>query len=116
MGFASVKAKMHLPMWLLWFLAMICEAIGYVMGITLKLNKFNVKVLTMHRWFVISAAERDLGYKPVVSYKDGWADTLQWFRAHWLPTFDTRAGVTGLATGTQAKIDTQAAGTGKKVD
>ena len=85
-----------------------CEVAGYLLGITLKLNLFNVRVLTMHRWFNISAAEKDLGYKPVVDYQEGWADTLVWFRANWLPKFDANAGLTGLSKQTQAKIDVQA--------
>jgi len=113
MGFTSLKAKFHLPHALLLVLAYICEVIGWALGITLKLNLFNVKVLTMHRWFDISAAENDLGYAPIVGYKEGWADTLAWFRAHWLPTFDVKADLVGLSTSTQAKIDIQAAGTKK---
>jgi len=41
-----------------------------------------------------------------------WADTLEWFRDHWLPSFDPNAGLTGLAKGTEDKIKTQVAGTG----
>ena len=108
MGFVSLKSKFHLPIWLLTILAYVCEAVGYLLGITLKLNLFNVRVLTMHRWFDISAAEKDLGYKPVVDFKEGWADTLVWFRANWLPKFDANAGLTGLSKQTQAKIDVQA--------
>ena len=52
---------MALPMWLLWSVAYVCEVIGYFMGITFKLSLFNVHMLTMHRWFVITAAENDLG-------------------------------------------------------
>jgi len=112
MGFASLKAKWYLPMWLLWTLAYMCEAVGYLLGVTLKLNLFNVRVLTMHRWFDISAAEADLEYNPIITYNEGWADTLEWFRTNWLPNFDPNAGLTGLSTQTQAKIDIQAAGTG----
>lgn len=111
MGFASIWQKMHLPIWLLWSLATVSELVGMILGITLKLNRFSVRMLTMHRWFDTTAAERDLKYKPVVSYSEGWADTLEWFRKHWLPTFDKRAGITGLHSGTQAKIDVQAAAT-----
>ena len=49
MGFKSVKARTNLPMWLLMVLAYICDFIGWVFGITLKLSYFNVKMLTMHR-------------------------------------------------------------------
>ena len=90
--------------------AFICEIIGALLGKTLKLNLFNVKVLTMHRWFDISAAEADLNYKPIIAYAEGWADTLAWFRANWLPSFDDKAGLTGISKSSQAKIDIQAAG------
>ena len=43
MGFDSITAKFHLPMALLWTLAYVCEFIGAVLGITLKLNMFNVR-------------------------------------------------------------------------
>ena len=50
-------------MWLLTPVAYGAEAVGKCFGTTFKLNRFNVRVLTMHRWFNISAAERDLQYK-----------------------------------------------------
>ena len=64
------------------------------------------------RRFDISAAEKDLGYAPVVAFKEGWTDTLSWFRQCWLPGFDSNAGLTGVSNGTQEKIDIQA-GKGK---
>lgn len=91
-----------------------CEAIGWLLGFTLKLNVFNVRVLTMHRWFKITKAEAELGFQPIISFQEGWGDTLAWFRQHWLPTFDTRAGLQGLHAGTEAKIATQTAGTKSK--
>ena len=32
-------------------------------------------MLTMHRWFDISAAVNDLGFEPIVDYAEGMADT-----------------------------------------
>ena len=43
MGFTSIQAKMHLPMWLLLLLATICEAIGYVLGVTLKVRTHSLR-------------------------------------------------------------------------
>jgi len=111
MGFASIKARTRLPLWLLKILAYICELIGFLTGLKLKLSLFNVRMLTMHRWFDTSAAKRDLGYEPIISFDDGWHDTLLWFKEFWLPSFDAKSGVTGLAEGTQNKIDIQSAGT-----
>jgi nucleoside-diphosphate-sugar epimerase len=133
MGFDSLWGKMKLPLPLLIVLAYIAEFVGYMLGTTLKLNRFNVKVrparpqreryferspphapsylspraraepevltphcslhgpvrprfprpiraqvLTMHRWFVIDAAKKDLKYEPIVPYSEGWPDTLEW--------------------------------------
>jgi nucleoside-diphosphate-sugar epimerase len=113
MGFASITAKAHLPLWLLWPLAYIAELLGWLTGRTMKLNCFNVWVLTVNRWFRIDAAAKDLGYTPIVSFAEGWPDTLAWFRAHWLPSYvrPSWAELFGLARGTQKKIDIQAAGT-----
>lgn len=113
MGFDSIKAKLHVPVWLLWSVALVCELIKRLFGISLKLSTFNVRMLTMHRWFDVSAAVKDLNYSPIIPFAEGWEDTLAWFKGNWLPGFDRRAGVTGLASGTQRKIDIQAAGTKK---
>lgn len=56
----SLWKKMLLPYWFLIVLAHICDVVGYLAGIKLKLNPFNVNVLVMHRWFDTSAAEKDL--------------------------------------------------------
>ena len=50
-GFTSMYKKAHYPMWLLWPLACVCDLIGYLFDIQIKLNRFNIIVLTMHRWF-----------------------------------------------------------------
>ena len=47
MGFTSLWDKTHLPIWLLFGLAYICEFLGWMFDTTFKLNYFNVLVLTM---------------------------------------------------------------------
>ena len=49
MGFDSVKSRMHLPMWLLWTIATFSALLSWVFGTSLKINYFNVRMLTMHR-------------------------------------------------------------------
>ena len=83
-------------------------------GTTLKLSHFNVKMLTMHRWFSISAAEKDLDYAPIISYADGWKDCLLWFKECWLPTFQQDGRFFGIADQSREKIDIQASGTAVK--
>eukprot|EP00567_Pseudictyota_dubia_P008321 CAMPEP_0197436838 /NCGR_PEP_ID=MMETSP1175-20131217/4209_1 /TAXON_ID=1003142 /ORGANISM="Triceratium dubium, Strain CCMP147" /LENGTH=417 /DNA_ID=CAMNT_0042966221 /DNA_START=99 /DNA_END=1352 /DNA_ORIENTATION=- len=109
MGFPSILDKMHLPKPLLFALAYIAEFIGWLTGTVFKLNYFNVLVLTMHRWFDISAAEQDLGFKPIIGFREGWDETKEWFKEHWLPNFSKAGSLGGLSKGTQEKIDIQAA-------
>lgn len=80
MGFTSVYRKLSLPFWLIMGLAYACELLGLLTGLKLKLNPFAVKMLTMHRWFRITAAEEELGYAPLIPYQLGWAETITWFR------------------------------------
>ncbi len=61
LGFGSLFAKAKLPTWLLFPVARVAETVGKLRGFTTKLNVFNVLVLTMHRWFNIDAAEKELG-------------------------------------------------------
>ncbi|KAL3764722.1 hypothetical protein ACHAWU_001552 [Discostella pseudostelligera] len=107
MGFTSLWSKMKLPTLLLMFLAIICDFIGKLLGITVKLNKFNVTVLTMHRWFDIQNAEKDLGFQPIIGFREGWDETKEWFKENWLPKQARSANVIGIASSTQQKIDIQ---------
>ena len=90
-------------------LGRLCDGIGYCCGTTIKLNSFGVRMLTMHRWFNISAAETDLKYEPVIGFEEGWQETIAWFKANWLPKFISEgdSSVTGLHSRTQERIDTQ---------
>eukprot|EP00976_Prorocentrum_cordatum_P076735 1182420-Prorocentrum_minimum.AAC.2 len=90
MGSPSLKTKFHLPVWFIMMLAHICDGLGYLLGKKFKLTPFSVKMLTIHRWFNVDAAKRDLGYEPLISFQEGWASTIEWFQEHWLP--DYRAG------------------------
>lgn len=107
MGFTSLWSKAHLPKGLLMFVAAICDLLGKLMGVTLKLNTFSVIVLTMHRWFDIKAAEKDLGFQPIVGFREGWDETIVWFKENWLPKQQKSGSVFGIAQGTQSKIDIQ---------
>lgn len=51
-------------------------------------------MLTIHRWFDISAAERDLKYKPVVTFEEGFSKTLAWLKEDWLPRYQAKHAIT----------------------
>lgn len=110
MGFDSIYAKFALPFWLLRIVAFVCDSMGALTGRKFKLGWFTLRMLTIHRWFRIDAAQKDLGFEPVVPYSEGWPDTIEWFRKNWLPTFDpTQAsGATGgIAQQTVDKVKLQ---------
>mmetsp|Transcript_44123 Transcript_44123/g.106341 ORF Transcript_44123/g.106341 Transcript_44123/m.106341 type:complete len:412 (+) Transcript_44123:131-1366(+) len=107
MGFTSIWKKAHLPTWLLFGVAYICDFLGYLLGKTFKLSYFNVLVLTMHRWFDISAAEKDLDFKPIIDFREGWDETKAVFQKTWLPTFRKDMSLLGISDTTQEKIDIQ---------
>jgi len=98
MGFASLWGKMKLPTALMFILAYLCVFFGniyafltntpkHVVNFHLKLNPFAVQMLVINRYFDISAAKKDLEYEPLIGFESGWADTIEWFRLHWLPGF-----------------------------
>ena len=107
MGFTSLWDKAKLPKPLLMFVATICEFIGNLFCITMKLNKFNVTVLTMHRWFDIKASEQDLKFQPIIGYGEGWAETIEWFKENWLPKQAKSTSMFGVHKSTQNKINIQ---------
>jgi len=92
MGFVDLYTKMHLPVWFLYLIAYIANGLGYVLGRKFKLNPFNVLMLTMHRYFSIENARKDLGYEPVLPYDEAWSLTIEWFKENWLPGFLERNG------------------------
>jgi nucleoside-diphosphate-sugar epimerase len=98
MGFTSLWKKFHLPTWFMMGLAWLVLVLGnlygaltgtpkHVVNYHLKLNPFAVKMLVINRHFDISAARKDLKYEPVVSFQEGWASTIEWFKANWLPKY-----------------------------
>ena len=94
MGFTSLWSMMKLPDWFLYPIAYICKGVTALTGKQVKLNPFNVAVLTMHRWFKIGAAERDLSFQPIVGYEEGVEDTCSWFKENWFPDYLRRKNAT----------------------
>lgn len=47
-------------------------------------------MLTIHRWFNISAAERELKYAPIVSFEEGFAKTCLWLKEDWYPKYQAK--------------------------
>ena len=111
MGFADLEKKFHLPTTLMFVLAYICSFYTFLTGTKTKLTPFTVKMMVMHRWFDISAAEKDLGFSPIIPFNRGWEDTLVWFEKSWLPGHKQRSATVSsygtLAQMSQEKINKQ---------
>ena len=75
---------MHLPVFLLMFIARILAFITMLSGKKFKLNEFTVKMLIINRYFDISNIQNDMGYVPLIRFEDGWAETIAWFQKYWL--------------------------------
>ena len=88
LGYTSLYRKFSVPSWIIFPIAHVVSWAGALLGRKFKLNPFAVRMLLIHRYFDIGAAERDLKYSPLITFEKGWADTVEWFRAHWLPVYD----------------------------
>eukprot|EP00429_Kryptoperidinium_foliaceum_P005679 CAMPEP_0176022234 /NCGR_PEP_ID=MMETSP0120_2-20121206/10818_1 /TAXON_ID=160619 /ORGANISM="Kryptoperidinium foliaceum, Strain CCMP 1326" /LENGTH=376 /DNA_ID=CAMNT_0017355369 /DNA_START=54 /DNA_END=1184 /DNA_ORIENTATION=+ len=87
MGFTDLFSKFHLPLWLLYGVAYICNFITLLTGKQFKLKPFTVRMLHIHRYFDISNAKRDLKYEPLITFDKGWPETIEWFKTNWLPVY-----------------------------
>jgi nucleoside-diphosphate-sugar epimerase len=90
MGFMDLFSKFHLPVWLLYGVAYICSFVTLLTGKHFKLKPFTVKMLVIHRYFDISNAKRDLKYEPLISFDEGWEQTIEWFKTNWLPKYQNQ--------------------------
>ncbi|KAJ8905323.1 hypothetical protein NDN08_001830 [Rhodosorus marinus] len=82
MGYGSIKEKQRIPYFVMMMIATISEFVSKLLGKVSRIQRFTVLMLMIDRWFDISAAERDLGYKPIKPTTEAWPETLQWFKEH----------------------------------
>lgn len=87
MGFDSLYDKKHLPVWFLYLVAYLCNVVGWMIGKKFKLNPFNVRMLTMNRYFSPELSKLHLKYEPLYDFESRWQYTIEWFQQHWLPGF-----------------------------
>lgn len=75
----------HLPVWTANLLSVGLSIPSKLFGFTSPLSRNSVNELK-NNWFVdISKAQRDLGYQPIVDFKDGVKKTVEWFMNQYLP-------------------------------
>uniref|UniRef100_A0A7S1UTE7 3-beta hydroxysteroid dehydrogenase/isomerase domain-containing protein n=1 Tax=Grammatophora oceanica TaxID=210454 RepID=A0A7S1UTE7_9STRA len=86
-GFRDLTTKMHLPVWLLYAVAYVLDFVGMLIGRKFRLTPFTVRMLTIHRYFSIDNARKDLKYEPLFGFEEAWKITIEWFRVNWLPKY-----------------------------
>jgi len=79
---AGVKpGVLRLPVWPVWMAGAACEAVCAPFGIAPPIYRRRVDFFTKSRAFDITRAQRELGFAPAVTLRDGIGRTLEWYRA-----------------------------------
>lgn len=87
MGFKDMFSKFHYPKWFLMGIAYVANVLGWLLNKKFKLNPFNVKMLTIHRYFNIENSHKDLKYEPMLEFEEAWKLTIDWHKENWLPGY-----------------------------
>lgn len=72
--------KWHLPVWPFWIAGYLCEIIYSPLRIEPPLFRRRVDFFVSERYFDISKASSELGYKPEIDVKTGIKLTAQWYK------------------------------------
>lgn len=75
-GAPSLYSKFHLAPCALWPLAYAGVVYTWLTGKTLKLTPSTLRMLLVNRTFCTAKARHVLGYAPVISFEDGWKETV----------------------------------------
>lgn len=73
----SIKERIHLNKYFLYLLAYLGSIYSKLSGKFVKLTPFTVRMMTMNRYFNITKIKKELGYKPLIQFEDGWKDVVQ---------------------------------------
>lgn len=74
------KPHLRIPLWPVYGLGYVCEVLCKPFGLEPPLYRRRIDFFKKSRAFDISKAQRELGYRPKVSLKEGLHRTAQWYR------------------------------------
>lgn len=75
----------HFPVWPVWLLGALCEAVCVPLGIEPPLYRRRVDFYRKSRAFDITRAREELGYNPAIDLRTGIRRTAEWYRSQgWL--------------------------------
>ena len=72
--------RVRLPGRVVLMLAHAMEAVHRITGVEVPFHRFHYHILVKDFFFTSASAERDLGYRPIVSPEEGIAQTVEWVR------------------------------------
>lgn len=73
------KPNLHLPVWPLWLLAILCERMGQILKISPPLYRARIDFFLNQQLFDLSKAYNLLDFKPKVSLEEGVKRTIEWY-------------------------------------
>jgi nucleoside-diphosphate-sugar epimerase len=76
--------RIHLPVWPVWLLGALCEAVCVPLGIEPPLYRRRVDFYRKSRAFDTTRARKELGYNPAIDLRTGIRRTAAWYRAQGL--------------------------------
>jgi nucleoside-diphosphate-sugar epimerase len=76
--------RIHLPVWPVWLLGALCEAVCIPLGIDPPLYRRRVDFYSKSRAFDTTRARKELGYNPAIDLRTGIRRTAEWYRAQGL--------------------------------
>ena len=74
----SLREKFAVPKWLLLILSYFALVYVKITGNFVRLIPFSVRMTTINRYFCIGKIKRELGYKPLKSFEEGWSEVVQY--------------------------------------
>lgn len=82
---ASIHEKLpgwHIPIWVATVLAYLFQLVTNITGIKFPLFPSRVKTMTTSYYYSIEKARKEIGYRPLVSFKQGAVLTGAWYEKH----------------------------------
>ena len=71
-----LRNKLHLNKYFLYLLAYIGLLYTKCTGKFVKITPFSVRMMTMNRYFNINKIKKELEYRPLVQFEDGWKNVV----------------------------------------
>lgn len=75
-GMPSLHFKLKAPVFLTMMVAYLGDVYTWFTGKFVKVTPFSVRMMVINRYFCTAKARHILGYAPVISFADGWAQTV----------------------------------------